>query len=208
MKRPRLESFLPRLVGAVNRCARTGEAQQMSPNERGGGRNLPVWASAAAAMTRLRRNKSEPARILSPSNAHILRRTVTHAARGRRKKVRGGGSVQNGGDGGGRGGQKRAQKQRCGRSGILRAAAPSSAAGKEQVPTSRQEKIIQTWEKRKCEDGKKNPVVSREPRLVGAERRTNTSSWKMSKDRTESRAAARCSPGLRASAPSASAASD
>lgn len=89
----------PRLVGAVNRCARTGETQQMSPNARGGGRNLPVWASAAAAMTRLRRNKSDPARILSPSNAHILRRTVTHAARGRRKKVRGGGSVQNGGGG-------------------------------------------------------------------------------------------------------------
>lgn len=147
MKRPRLETFLPRLVGAVNRCARTGETQQMSPNARGGGRNLPVWASAAAAMTRLRRNKSEPARILSPSNAHIVRRTGEHAARGRRKKVRGGGSVRNGG------GQKRAQKQRCGRSevpGILRAAAPSSAAGNEQVPTSRQEKkLIQTWEKRK-----------------------------------------------------------
>lgn len=154
MKRPRLEWFLLRLVGTVNRCARTGETQQMSPNERGGGRNLPVWASAAAAMTRLRRNKSDPARILSPSSAHILRRTVTHAARGRRKKVRRGGSVQNGG---GENGLRSSDVAvlRSPASSELRLRAPRLETNKFQPPGRK--KIIQTWEKRKCEDGKKIP---------------------------------------------------
>lgn len=131
----------------------------------------------------------------------------THAARGRRS---GEAATSKTGEKRGGNGLRSADLAavRSPASSELRLGSPRLERNKLQFP-GRGKKIIQTWEKKEeWGERKKNPVVSCAPRLGEPERRMNTSSRKMSKEeRNEREAAARCSPDLRASLPSAPAAS-